>query len=151
MEFKEAIDYLLDEFQLGDKIYDVRERADGLDRPDNESSWSHPDVIKFQNALDAIKEWQREHHVDAGEPIVDADPLCDRVTALEAWISRHIRNHHARLRPLEPVTPLASETQCSEIIFVEPPIRSDVQLSTLAKICQLEDGHDGDHQFSDPT
>jgi len=45
---------------LGDAIYDVRERADYMDRPSGESSWDHPDVKAYSDAVEVVDRYLKE-------------------------------------------------------------------------------------------
>lgn len=67
--FKDAIDYLLDEFNLGDNAYDVREHADPSGRVDA-SSWDHPDVPRFSEAFELIVAWRKENSTANVEPVI---------------------------------------------------------------------------------
>lgn len=183
MNFKEAIDYLLDEFHLGDKYEDVKERQDSSGRPEGESWIDHPDSKRFAEALKVVTGWRDAlDKIDRGllmfkgspvvtdvptrlvltpkgpvitpaedEPAGDVPQLLERVIALEAWISRHIRDLHKLPNVANIVNfgppPLASETQCSEVRSGELPIRSDSASMTWFQMCQLESGHDGTHEF----
>ncbi len=60
MTLSEAIVYLLDEFHLGDKIYDVRSRAVDTDRAYVGKSWDHPAVKKFNDAVAALEDARAE-------------------------------------------------------------------------------------------
>lgn len=42
---------------LGDAIYDLRERVDCSALPDNVSSWEHPDVKAYSDAVAVVKKW----------------------------------------------------------------------------------------------
>lgn len=55
MTLEEAIVYLLDEFHLGDCVYDVRERAIASDPAFTEESWTHPKVRQFAEAVDTLE------------------------------------------------------------------------------------------------
>lgn len=63
MTLPEAIDYLLDEFHLGDYVYDVRSRAVESGEPFEGNSWDHPKVLKFAEAVKAL---QRAKEVTRG-------------------------------------------------------------------------------------
>ena len=56
MTLKEAITYLLDEFHLEDKVYNVRSRSMEEDRSFAGNSWEHPAVLKFAEACEALKD-----------------------------------------------------------------------------------------------
>ena len=56
MTLKEAIVALLDEFAIGDNIYNVRERAVGNDPTFTGNSWDHPQVTRYQECLTALEE-----------------------------------------------------------------------------------------------
>lgn len=56
MTLQEAIVYLLDEFHLEDKVYDVRDRAMTSGDSFEGSSWDHPAVLKFGEAIKALQE-----------------------------------------------------------------------------------------------
>lgn len=58
MTLEEAIVYLLDEFHLGDKVYDVRSRAVEGGEPFDGNSWDHPAVVRFNEACKALEEWR---------------------------------------------------------------------------------------------
>lgn len=60
---KAAIRDLLGKFHLGDYVYNVRERADKKNLKDNESSWDHPDVKRFSEICNILKEY-----VNGGTP-----------------------------------------------------------------------------------
>ncbi len=66
MTFAEAIDYLLDEFKLGEKYDDVKERQDYTDHPG--ISWiDHPDSKRFAAALNAIEVGRASLRANGGE------------------------------------------------------------------------------------
>jgi hypothetical protein len=52
MTLQEAIAYLLDEFHLGDYVYQVKER---ITEPFDGSLWDHPKVTKFSEAVKALE------------------------------------------------------------------------------------------------
>lgn len=56
MTLKEAITTLINEFDIGSYVYDVRERATTEDRDYTGSSWAHPDVVKFGDCIMRLKE-----------------------------------------------------------------------------------------------
>ena len=60
MTIHDAVAYLLDEFYLGDKVYDVRSRALETDGVFAGNSWEHPAVTKFSEAVKALEEFRRE-------------------------------------------------------------------------------------------
>ena len=90
MEFKDAITYLLDDFALADKVYDVRERADYHALSDGESSWDHPDVKKFSEAFEAILKWRDDEGAPkASETQCPASMIRERYdlnTRIGTWI-----------------------------------------------------------------
>ena len=60
MTLHDAVVYLLDEFHLGDKVYDAREQAVSRDPSFPGDSWQHPYVLRFQMALDALERFRRD-------------------------------------------------------------------------------------------
>ncbi len=55
MTLNEAIVYLLDEFHLGDQVYTVRDRAVESGDGFKGSSWDHPAVARFSEAVTALE------------------------------------------------------------------------------------------------
>ena len=55
MEFKDAIKYLFDDFKIEECIQDIRFNADYSEHSGTEET--HPAVVKFDEAIEAIKEW----------------------------------------------------------------------------------------------
>jgi hypothetical protein len=45
---------------LGDAIYDVRERADMTYAPIGATSWDHPDVKAYSDAVDVVYRYLKE-------------------------------------------------------------------------------------------
>ncbi len=47
--FAEVGRYLIEEYNLADRICEVRERADMTKLQPDVSSWDHPDVVRFRD------------------------------------------------------------------------------------------------------
>jgi len=59
MTLHEAIVYLLDDFHLGDKIYEVRARAVENNSSYQGNSWDHPAVTRFNEAVMTLETWRK--------------------------------------------------------------------------------------------
>jgi len=55
MTLDEAIKILVEEFSIGDYVYDVRERAGGTEGHTG-SSWEHPKVLRFSEAVTVLEQ-----------------------------------------------------------------------------------------------
>jgi len=55
MTVEEAIRALLDEYQIGDYVYDVRSTALEEDPEYTGESWEHPTVKRFADVLDTLR------------------------------------------------------------------------------------------------
>jgi hypothetical protein len=53
-ELRAAIDALLNEFHIGDYVYDVRERAAG-DSTHMGNTWEHPKVKQFNACIEVLR------------------------------------------------------------------------------------------------
>lgn len=56
MTIDEAVVALIDDFSIGDYVYNVRASADLSQLKDGQSSWDHPRVMKFSEAIVVLTE-----------------------------------------------------------------------------------------------
>lgn len=54
MELKEAIKNLID-LGIEDFVYTIRDNVDFDDLEDGESSWDHPDVVRYGDSVEVLK------------------------------------------------------------------------------------------------
>lgn len=108
MTFEEAIDYLLDEFNLSDKYDDVKERQDYTGHPPDMPWIEHPDSKKFAKALQAILDWRKDRQeqlrtekVETYNALaVDVGHLIEHVQRLEHDRLKEILSLEFRGKPL---------------------------------------------------
>ena len=82
MDMREAVKYLLEDFHLEDKVYDVRSRAAESGDGWEGNLWEHPAVNKFSEACMALKAWLKQgedvnglvQRTPDAEPGAGADP-----------------------------------------------------------------------------
>lgn len=60
MDLKEAIKVLVNEEHLGDFIYNIRDRVNSSGERFEGSSWDHPRVKRFSDAVKALEDYIKE-------------------------------------------------------------------------------------------
>jgi hypothetical protein len=60
MDLQTALKTLLDDESVGDFIYSIRDRAGESGEPFEGSSWDHPRVRAYSDAIEALTKFQKE-------------------------------------------------------------------------------------------
>jgi len=55
-DYQGAMRDLIEKFALGDFAYQIRESADCSELTEGQSSWEHPDVVRFGECIEILKE-----------------------------------------------------------------------------------------------